>query len=580
MVRFNGHPHRVFIQVKPASDETERTRNVLVLFIEGEAVEDATAEGAAAAADGPARDIIRQLQEELQLAQARLRETREESEATNEELRAANEELQSINEEYRSTSEELETSKEELQSINEELQTVNNELKLKLESVSRAHSDLQNFMAATDVAMLFLDPSLRIKRFTPRLTELFNVTVADEGRPITDFTHQLEYQTLAEDARMVLRDLAPVEHEVKSRNDGWYMVRMRPYRTVDDKIDGVVATFVDITERRRAEDALRDSEARLRQESRLVELSRAPIFVWDFDDGILQWNRGSEELYGYTRQEALGRKKQQLLRTSEAVLAEVHKALLNRGSWSGELTHTTKDGRELTVEGHVELIVLGGRRLVLESTRDITEAKRWEERRGLLLGELSHRVKNILTVVQSMARQTARTSPDVDAFIDRFEGRLAALAAAHDLLVGSNWEGAAIDALVRSQLAAFVTPEDRRITIDGEPVMLTPELATPFGLAIHELASNAIKYGALSSEAGHVSLSWQVEAAARRQRLTVVWRETEGPAVNAPERRGFGSGLIERGIPRAKVRHEFPPQGVVCTIEFPLPEAPQNEADA
>src|SRR5262249_32255452 len=153
------------------------------------------------------------LEQELQLSEARLRTTREESEATTEELRAANEELQSINEEYRSTSEELETSKEELQSINEELQTVNSELKLKLESISRAHSDLQNLMVAADFGTLFLDTSLRIKRFTPRLTDLFNITTTDSGRPITDFTNQLEYEGLVQDAQTVLRDLTPIERE-------------------------------------------------------------------------------------------------------------------------------------------------------------------------------------------------------------------------------------------------------------------------------------------------------------------------------------------------------------------------------
>jgi two-component system CheB/CheR fusion protein len=255
-VKFNGSAHRVFLDVRPAPKEQGATQAAIVMFIEGGA-EEALGRANEATAAGPAQETILRLQEELQLAQARLRETREESEAANEELRAANEELQSINEEYRSTSEELETSKEELQSINEELQTVNNELKIKLESVSRAHSDLQNFMAATDVAILFLDPTLRIKRFTPKLTELFNVTATDEGRPITDFTHQLQYGSLAEDARTVLRDLAPIEHEVKSLSGGWFMVRLRPYRTVDDKIDGVVATFVDITQRRRAEEALR-----------------------------------------------------------------------------------------------------------------------------------------------------------------------------------------------------------------------------------------------------------------------------------------------------------------------------------
>lgn len=166
----------------------------------------------------------------------------------------------------------METSKEELQSPNEELQAVNLELKQKLDTISRAHSDLQNLMAATDFGTLFLDASLRIKRFTPRLTDLFNVTPSDEGRPITDFTHALDFDDMADQARLVLKDLVPIEQEIPDRKSNWYLVRMRPYRTVDDKIDGVVATFVNITERRRIEEALRKNEERLRQQMRLVEL--------------------------------------------------------------------------------------------------------------------------------------------------------------------------------------------------------------------------------------------------------------------------------------------------------------------
>jgi two-component system CheB/CheR fusion protein len=181
---------------------------------------------------------------------------REESDASNEELRASNEELQSINEEYRSTSEELETSKEELQSINEELSTVNSELKSKLEVISRANSDLQNLLAATDFGTLFLDSSLNIKRFTDPVRDLFSVTVIDEGRPITDFAHQLEYDDLVKDARTVIASLTPIQREIHSRKGRWYDLRMRPYRTVEDKIDGAVITFVDITERKLMEERL------------------------------------------------------------------------------------------------------------------------------------------------------------------------------------------------------------------------------------------------------------------------------------------------------------------------------------
>jgi len=250
-VKLNSATHPLQIQIKPLQESGE-WRRAIVLFIEGDAVEEALS-GEQQITD----ETVRHLKEELELTQQRLRTMREESDAANEELRASNEELQSINEEYRSTSEELETSKEELQSINEELQTVNSELKSKLELISRSNSDLQNLLAATDFGTLFLDSGLHIKRFTDQVKALFSITTSDQGRPITDFAHQLEYDALVKDARSVIADLVPVRREVRSRQGRWYDLRMRPYRTVEDKIDGVVITFVDVTERRLMEEQLK-----------------------------------------------------------------------------------------------------------------------------------------------------------------------------------------------------------------------------------------------------------------------------------------------------------------------------------
>jgi two-component system CheB/CheR fusion protein len=373
MVQFNGTPHRVHIQVI-GSDEEPEARHAVVMFIDGGAIEDSVlvSEPAATPVDTTA---VRRLQQELELTQSRLRTVREESEAANEELRAANEELQSINEEYRSTAEELETSKEELQSINEELQTVNAELKIKLETISRAHSDLSNLLAATDFGTLFLDSGLHIKRFTERVTDLFSITQADEGRPIADFSHKLDYGEFMDAARKVLTDLTPVRREVRSQNNLWYDVRMRPYRTEDNKIDGVVITFVDITERLQTEQALRDSEHQLRQQKRVLELTRVPIFSWEIGGAILDWNRGCEDLYGYKRDEAIGKNKDDLLRTEVpgSSFETVTRALLHEGIWTGELRHRAKDGRVLSVETVIQFLEqVYGRQLAFESVRDVT----------------------------------------------------------------------------------------------------------------------------------------------------------------------------------------------------------------
>ncbi|MGH6671307.1 MAG: chemotaxis protein CheB [Xanthobacteraceae bacterium] len=572
LVPFNGSPHRLHLLVKPAEQNggSVAPRHAVVMFIEGEALKEslATLDRQAGA------ETVRRLNQELELTQTRLRTVREESDAANEELRAANEELQSINEEYRSTSEELETSKEELQSINEELQTVNSELKIKLETISRAHSDLQNLVAATDFGTLFLDSALRIKRFTERATELFSITLSDEGRPITDFSHRLDNEDLVKDARAVLRHLTPVHREVHSRDNRWYDMRIRPYRTVEDKIDGVVMTFIDITERLQLDETLRQSEDHLRRDQRLVELSRDPIFIWDFDGGILFWNRGSEELYGYSREEALGKRKNELLDTQVpgSSFGALQAKLLADGSYSGEVSHRTKDGRRLAIETRIVLETMGGKRLVLESTRDVTHYREFERRQQLLLGELAHRVRNTLAVVQAIAHQSLRTSKSAETFVERFDGRLAALAAAHTLLVNSDWHGADLATLARSQLEVHASENPARVQIGGDPVTLPADLATPFGLILHELATNAVKYGSLSQPNGSVRLNWTLSSRNNGRTLRVVWQEQGGPPVKQPTSSGFGSALIDNGLPMANVRREFNASGLLCTIELPLPK--------
>jgi two-component system, chemotaxis family, CheB/CheR fusion protein len=199
---------------------------------------------------GDAEPLMRQLEEELQRTKDQLRATIEQYETAAEEHKAANEELQAINEELRATTEELETSKEELQAINEELTTVNQEMKHKVEELGQSNNDLQNLMASTQIGTIFVDRELRIRRYTTSVQAIFNLIPSDLNRPLTHITHKLDYDELTADAAHVIETLTKVEREVESVEERRYLARMVPYRTLEDKIDGVTLTFVDITDRK------------------------------------------------------------------------------------------------------------------------------------------------------------------------------------------------------------------------------------------------------------------------------------------------------------------------------------------
>jgi two-component system, chemotaxis family, CheB/CheR fusion protein len=201
-----------------------------------------------------AREDARATQEEMQTAQEELR-------STNEELQSTNEELQSTNEELQSTNEELTTSKEEMQSLNEELQTVNAELQAKVDEWSRASADMKNLLNSTDIATLFLDGALRVRRFTTQATTLIKLIPGDVGRPVTDLASALLYPDLPADAQEVLQTLAPIEKELATQDGRWFKGRLMPYRTLEDKIDGVVITFTEITRAKKLEAKLRQALA-------------------------------------------------------------------------------------------------------------------------------------------------------------------------------------------------------------------------------------------------------------------------------------------------------------------------------
>lgn len=221
--------------------------------------------------------VTERLEAELVRTKERLQTMVEEYETSNEELQASNEELQSMNEELQSTTEQLETSREELQSVNQELIVVNQELKEKIETANRANSDLQNLMASTEIATIFVDRDLRIKRYTPRVEEIFHIMPIDVGRPFNHLSHTLAVENLYADVQAVLDDLIPREYKAITTEKRWYLIHLRPYRTMEDRIDGVVITLVEITKLKQTEEELRALKAELeaRVEARTAELERS-----------------------------------------------------------------------------------------------------------------------------------------------------------------------------------------------------------------------------------------------------------------------------------------------------------------
>ncbi|MEZ2298489.1 CheR family methyltransferase [Variovorax sp. RCC_210] len=250
-----------------------------------------------------AEPISQHLEREVARLKAQLRETVEQYETSTEELKASNEELHAMNEELHSATEELETSREELQSINEELTTVNHELKSKVEDLGHANSDMQNLMDATAIATVFLDREFRVTRFTPSAVAVFKLIATDVGRPLSDLTTPLDYSQLTSDLRSVLLTLQPSEREVGDDAGRWYLARVRPYRTIEDHIAGVVLTFVDITERKEAQESLRQSQERF---SAIVNQASVGVAQARLDGTLTFTNTCYCRLMGYDERELAG----------------------------------------------------------------------------------------------------------------------------------------------------------------------------------------------------------------------------------------------------------------------------------
>jgi PAS domain S-box-containing protein len=333
-------------------------------------------------------------------------------------------------------------------------------------------------------------------------------------------------------------------------------------------VTGIGIILENITEERAHQKAL----ARL---AAIVYAANDAMFSTSRSGLILNWNPAAEALFQFNPEEVTGRPFSMLFRDPEAAS---HKALLDelRNGESARLDTELrrKDGVAVPVSISIAPIRTGDEITAVSVTiEDITERKLFEERQLLMNRELAHRVKNSLAVIQAMARHTLRSSPTPQAFVTAFEGRLQALSSSHNLLTASQWEGAELGELIRAQLAPNIAGVDQ-LRLSGPQVKLPPGIATSLGLVLHELSSNAAKYGALSVPAGKVGISWTVRGAGNNRQLILDWRESGGPAVAPPQQRGFGSTLIAHS---GKATQHFAHDGLRCTVEMEFSDLPPRD---
>ncbi|HRI66238.1 MAG TPA: chemotaxis protein CheB [Polyangium sp.] len=410
-VRFDGTQFPIVLDLRPSLDP-EHPGFMLLIFDETPPTESPKlAElGQEDRANAVELARIQDLLQDKERAERRLQEIIKDYETSQEDLRASNEELQSANEELRSTFEELETSKEELQSINEELQTVNQENRHKMEELAQLSSDLQNLFAAADIATIFLDREFRILRFTPKTTELFNVQLTDRGRYLSDFTHRLGHTSLIHDARNVLERLIPIEREVEDSAGRWYMMRIRPYRGTGDRIAGVVLTFIEITQRKQTEDALRGAKE---YSEHIIETLPQPLLVLSEDFVVKRANAAFYTHFRVGPDQTRGRKVFELGNDQwniPALRDLLERVLPDNKTFTGYTVEHVFEGLGKRV------MLLNGRqlahmRLILLGINDITE--RYEVENALRVNE--ERLRRMMNVEGVGVLTFDRTGTLIDA---------------------------------------------------------------------------------------------------------------------------------------------------------------------
>ena len=356
----------------------------------------------------------------------------------------------------------------------------------------------------------------------------------------------------------------------------WFRLHVDPLRQ-DGDVVGVTCAAVDITESKLAEAELeRIGRERAEALQRLAAAIRGSDIYLFSQDRDLRYTWINRAAFGQTPEDIVGKTDEEILPSpARERIAALKRDAIDSGQVVDAEISVPRDDDTQWFDLHAE----PARNAAGEITGvtcvavDITERKRYEQHLRLLMRELTHRSKNLLAVIQAMARQTAAAAVSTEAFLDRFGARLQGLASSHDLLVQESWQGASIPELVRAQLGHYADLVGSKIVLEGEPLYLKPEAAQNVGLALHELATNAAKYGALSTPEGRIRISWGLVGDGADRRFRIAWIESGGPEVTAPERRGFGRMVVERNVARVlegEVELDFAKDGVRWSLVVPV----------
>lgn len=444
-------------------------------------------------------------------------------------------------------------------------------------------------LQASKDAIYALSPNLQIKTWNRGAESIFGYAPAEIiGKSERDLCPASELPALEDLVRQVReRGAAITVDAVRRRKDGTkirVLLSMTPIRELDGRMIGYGVVAHDVTERERAARQLRDAMART---SLALDAGRMGTFEIDLNTERCTWSDQVYAIYGLDKasfEPTLESMYGILHPEDRAVLVDCLEAAQRRGSFEAEFRVRHRDGRYIWIHsrGMVRFDAEGKPQELFGVVVDITERKEAERKQQLLVGELNHRVRNTLATVQAIASQTLRRAKSPEDFVQSFSDRIQALSRAHTLLTRTAWQGTELDSLIREQL---MLGSGDRIRCQGPAVSLEPQTALQLALVLHELGTNARKYGSLSVPQGWVMVDWSIQESSEGRILEIVWKERGGPTVTPPSSTGFGTLLIERSLQQGhggESRISFDPEGVACVIRLPLSrsEAPANQPAA